>query len=251
MSFDSGFWPLSDNSGLGVLGFPTVKKDLGNGVTPQTIFEISGNFNFLKFSDFSIINSREWNSINSVIFAFIAWGRMVTTFTHRLSPPRIIFSTLIFTALDIFSFDEAAVQKVFTWWKPERDGQEENKLCFGRCWEKLPKVALIHPIHPRAVCMQYMPCTQTSTSTHTHKHKHMRPDSSNSPESHVVLVTNSPHGTFYDRWRSAVGICLCFKEDLWRRVAEFCNLSTYAQRSRTPGIVKCNNPLKLIKFGLV
>ena len=92
---------------------------------------------------------------------------MVTTFTHRLSPPRIIFSTLFFTALDIFSFDEAAVQKVFTWWKPERDGQEENKLCFGRCWEKLPKVALIHPIHPRAVCMQYMPCTQTSTNTHT------------------------------------------------------------------------------------
>ena len=88
---------------------------------------------------------------------------MVTTFTHRLSPPRIIFSTLFFTALDIFSFDEAAVQKVFTWWKPERDGQEENKLCFGRCWEKLPKVALIHPIHPRAVHAIY--------AVHTDKHK--------------------------------------------------------------------------------
>ena len=96
---------------------------------------------------------------------------MVTTFTHKLLPPHIILNSLS-SALDIFAFDEAAVQKVFTWWKPERDGQEENKLRFARCWEKLPKVALIHPIHPRAVCMQYMPCTQTSTNTHTHKHIH-------------------------------------------------------------------------------
>ena len=96
-------------------------------------------------------------------------------------------------------FDEAVVQKVFTWWKPERDGQEENKLCFGRCWEKLPKVALIHPIHPRAVHAIYAVHTDKRKHTHTHKHKHMRPDSYNSPESHVVLATNSPHGTFYDR----------------------------------------------------
>ena len=133
---------------------------------------------------------------------------MVTTFTHRLLPPRIIYSTLFFSALDIFVFDEAAVQKVFTWWKPERDGQEENKLCFGRCWEKLPKVALIHPIHPRAVCMQYMPCTQTSTNA-CHK----------CTAGHLL-------------WRMKIcGGDLCVKEDLWRRVAEFCNLSTYARRS--------------------
>ena len=55
-------------------GFPTVKEDLGNGVTSQLIFEISDNFNFLKFSDFSILNTRQGNSINSVIFAFIARG---------------------------------------------------------------------------------------------------------------------------------------------------------------------------------
>ena len=46
-----------------------------------------------------------------------------------------------------------------------------------------------------------------------------------------MLATNAPQGTFVDKWRSAVGICLCFKEDFWRRVAEFCNLSTYARRS--------------------
>ena len=32
-----------------------VKEDLGNAVTLQPIFEISDNFNFLKFSDFSIL----------------------------------------------------------------------------------------------------------------------------------------------------------------------------------------------------
>ena len=127
-------------------GFPTVKKDLGNGVTSQPIFEISDNFNFLKFSDFSILNTWQGNSINSVIFAFIARGGAVTTFSSKLLSTHISFNIEFCyqygPVLDIFQrlthFD-GPVQNIFTWLRRTEEEQavfSPGKNCQNTGWGK-------------------------------------------------------------------------------------------------------------------
>ena len=133
---------------------------------------------------------------------------MVTTFTHRLLPPRIIYSTLF-----------VCPGHLRVWW-----GGCPKGFHVVEAWERRTRgeQAVFWPLLGKTAKSRsnssHSPqsCVHAIYAVHTDKHKCL-------PQMH----RRAPSLINEDlRWGS-----LCVKEDLWRRVAEFCNLSTYARRS--------------------
>ena len=116
------------------LVFLRSRRILGTGLLRQPIFEISDNFNFLKFSDFSILNTWQGNSINSVIFAFIARGNGGDNLQQQtLANIDFLSPAMNFGFGHLTHFDGACLK----YFHPVETDRGGTSCVFA--WEKLPK----------------------------------------------------------------------------------------------------------------